>query len=47
MGFLVTAGIRLLEAMFALGWAGTTVVLLLTAIEDVETLAEPDEPVKS
>lgn len=47
MGFLITAGIRLLEAMFVLGWAGTAIVLLLTAVEDVETLVEPDEPPKS
>jgi hypothetical protein len=39
MGILVTAAIRLVEAMFAIGAIGSFIVLVLTAIEDIETLA--------
>ena len=44
MDFLILAGVRILEVLFALGVVGSTVVLLLTTIEDVETLTESDEP---
>ena len=44
MDLLVLIGVRFLEAMFFLGMAGSTLVLLLTTIEDVETLTESDEP---
>jgi len=43
MGVLATAGLRVLEAMFVLGWIGSIVVLILTGIEDVETLVEIDD----
>ncbi len=41
----VTFWIRLLEVLFVVGWAGTIVVLLLTGIEDLETILrrEPHE----
>jgi hypothetical protein len=39
MSVLVTAAIRLVEAMFAIGAIGSFIVLVLTAIEDIETLA--------
>jgi len=32
--FLVTAGIRFLEAIFAVGIVGSAVVIVLTGIED-------------
>ncbi len=35
---LVTVLVRILEGMFVVGTAGSTVVLLLTAVEDLETL---------
>lgn len=41
---LVTIVIRLLESMFAVGMIGSVVVLVLTAIEDIETLLGSDEP---
>ncbi len=44
MTLLATIGIRALEVMFAAGWFGTVIVLMLTGIEDVETLLEKDEP---
>ena len=44
MDFLFTALIRLLEAMFVAGWAGTLIVLLLTGIEDMETILRHDQP---
>ena len=44
MGLLITILIRSLEAMFAAGWLGSVFVLLITAVEDVETLTEFDEP---
>ncbi|HXZ28830.1 MAG TPA: hypothetical protein VEG08_12630 [Terriglobales bacterium] len=44
MDFLFPALIRVLEVMFAAGWAGTLIVLLLTAIEDLETIFKRDRP---
>jgi len=44
MNWLVRFGIYTLEALFVVGWSGTAIVLLLTGIEDVETLVEKDEP---
>ncbi len=32
--------VKILEYMFVVGWAGTALVLLLTGIEDVETLLD-------
>ena len=39
MGIVVTIAIRLIEGMFAIGAIGSFIVLILTAIEDIETLA--------
>jgi hypothetical protein len=39
MGILVTVAIRLIESMFAIGAIGSFIVLILTGIEDIETLA--------
>lgn len=44
MDVIVTFLIRVLEVMFAAGWAGTLIVLLLTGIEDAETILRRDEP---
>ncbi len=44
MDFLFTTLIRLLEGMFVAGWAGTLIVLLLTGIEDLETILRRDVP---
>jgi len=44
MDLLILAGVRILEVLFALGVLGSTIVLVLTTIEDVETLTESDEP---
>ena len=44
MNVLAIFGVRILEVMFAAGWFGTLIVLMLTGIEDVETLIEKDEP---
>jgi hypothetical protein len=38
MGVLVTIGIRVLEAMFVVGGVGSVIVLILSGIEDIETL---------
>lgn len=40
MHALADFGIRVLETMFFLGMVGSTLVLVLTAIEDVETLMD-------
>ena len=42
MGLAVTIGVRLLEGMFALGTVGSVLVLILTGIEDIETLLGKD-----
>ncbi len=44
MDFLFTALIRLLEVMFVAGWVGTAIVLLLTGVEDLETILRRDQP---
>ncbi len=44
---LVGVGIRVLEAMFLAGWAGSVLVLLLSGIEDAATIFEKDEPAPS
>jgi hypothetical protein len=46
MNVFATAGIRFLELVFALGWIGSLLVLLLSAIEDAEVIFEKDEPAK-
>jgi hypothetical protein len=43
MGMLATIGVRVLEIMFALGAIGSLVVLVLTGIEDIETLVGSDD----
>jgi len=43
MNVLVMIGIRVLEVLFFAGWVGSAVVLLLTSIEDVETIFERKE----
>jgi hypothetical protein len=44
MSLLVTVGVRLLEAMFFIGGTGSLVVLILTGIEDLETLLGANGP---
>ena len=44
MGVLATAALRVLEVIFVVGWLGSFIVLVLTGIEDVETLMESDDP---
>jgi len=43
MNVLVVVGIRLVELMFALGAIGSAVVLILSGIEDIETLVGSDD----
>lgn len=42
MGIFVLIGIRIIEAMFAVGTLGSFIVLILTGIEDVEMLFGSD-----
>jgi hypothetical protein len=44
MNPLFTLLIRLLEGMFVIGMCGSAVVLLITTVEDTETMLEKDEP---
>jgi hypothetical protein len=37
--------VKVLEYMFVAGWAGSALVLLITAVEDVETLLERNDEV--
>jgi hypothetical protein len=32
--------VKILEYMFVAGWAGSVIVLLLTGVEDIETLLD-------
>jgi hypothetical protein len=43
MSSIVTLAVRLLELLFALGAIGSTVVLILSGIEDIETLIGSDD----
>jgi hypothetical protein len=43
MNAVVTLAIRALELMFALGAIGSVVVLILSGIEDIETLVGSDD----
>ena len=43
MAALASVAVRILEAMFAIGMAGSTIVLILTGIEDIETLLGKDD----
>ncbi len=38
MGMLVALGVRVLETMFLVGGIGSAIVLVLSGIEDIETL---------
>jgi hypothetical protein len=40
MGVLGHIGMKILETLFFIGVAGSTVVLILSAIEDIETLVD-------
>ena len=42
MGLLATIAVRVLETMFAVGAIGSCIVLILTGIEDIETLLGKD-----
>jgi hypothetical protein len=44
MGFLLVIGIRLLEFLFVVGGIGSAIVLVLSGIEDIETLVRSDQP---
>jgi hypothetical protein len=44
MNVLAVVGVRVLEAMFVAGGIGSFVVLVLTGIEDIETLLGSDDP---
>lgn len=46
MDLLIRLAVGALEALFAIGVVGSAIVLILTTIEDVETLTESDEPHK-
>ncbi len=42
MYFLISTGIRLLEFLFFAGWIGSLIVILLSGVEDVETIFSKD-----
>ena len=44
ISLLGTLLVRILEAMFAVGVLGSTIVLLITFVEDIETLFGREEP---
>jgi hypothetical protein len=44
MTFILMVLIRILEAMFLVGLAGSTIVLVLTTIEDVKMMLQEDAP---
>jgi hypothetical protein len=40
MSSLIVLGIKILEWMFLVGLAGSTIVILISGVEDVETMLE-------
>ena len=44
MSYLLAAGIRILEFLFFAGWIGSLLVILLSGVEDFETILSKDEP---
>jgi len=44
MDFVIATGIRILEFMFFAGWIGSLLVILLSGVEDFETILSKDEP---
>ena len=44
MNVLIMVLVRILETMFLVGLAGSTIVLVLTTIEDMATMLEKDMP---
>jgi len=44
MDFLASAGIRILEFLFFAGWIGSLLVILLSGVEDFETILSKDTP---
>jgi hypothetical protein len=44
MGSILEVLVRLLELLFAVGCCGSVIVILLSGIEDVETIFSHDEP---
>jgi hypothetical protein len=43
MNALAVIGIRILEVMFAVGWIGSLLVVLLAGIEDLSTIFSHEE----
>ena len=43
MEFLMATGIRILEFLFFAGWIGSLLVILLSGVEDVETIFSKDD----
>lgn len=44
MDFLAASGIRILEFLFFAGWIGSILVILMSGVEDVETILSRDKP---
>jgi hypothetical protein len=44
MDVLIHSGVRILEALFVVGWAGSLLVLLLSSVEDIRIFVEKDKP---
>ena len=44
MNVLLAAGIRVLEFLFFGGWIGSLLVIVLSGIEDMETIFDKNEP---
>ncbi len=44
MDLLIHTGVRVLEGLFVVGWAGSLLVLLLSSVEDIRIFFEKDKP---
>ena len=45
MDVLIHSGVRILEGLFVVGWAGSVLVLLLSGVEDIRIIFEKEKPV--
>ena len=44
MSSIVAVFVHLLEALFLMGMIGSAIVILMSGVEDIHTVLQPDEP---
>lgn len=44
MSVIVAAFVHLMETLFLIGIIGSAIVILMSGVEDIQTVLQPDEP---